>query len=137
MFVRRGETGNEWPAAVVAVGILVLLGGVLITATARWTAAELKEIIGTLSPVLGVVTGAFVTYFFTRQAAASANGAARDAAEATREQLSSRTDELQSQLQRTQALHNALSVALGLADESTGRKMREDPAIAAVLEKSS
>ncbi|WP_436534615.1 hypothetical protein [Actinoplanes sp. HUAS TT8] len=115
-------------------GILVLLGGVLITATARWTAAELKELIGTLSPVLGVVTGAFVTYFFTRQAAASASGAARDAAEVTQNQLSSRTDELQSQLQRTQALHNALSVALGMADEPTSRKMREDPAIAAVLE---
>ncbi len=145
MITRRAETsreiGSEWPAVVVATGILVLLGGVLITATARWTAADLKDLIGTLSPVLGVVTGAFVTYFFTRQAAASATGAARDAAdnvakaaETTRDQLTSRTEELQSQIQRTQALHNALSVALGMADETTGRKMREDPAISAVLE---
>ncbi|MFI1993433.1 hypothetical protein [Actinoplanes sp. NPDC020271] len=145
VIVRRAETsariGSEWPAVVVAMGILVLLGGVLITATARWSAAELTDIIGTLSPVLGVVTGAFVTYFFTRQAAASATGAARDAAdtaamaaETTRDQLTSRTEEWQTQLQRTQALHNALSVALGLADEATGRKMREDPAISAVLE---
>jgi type II secretory pathway component PulF len=133
--------GSEWPAVVVAVAILVLLGSVLVTATARWTAADLKDIIGSLSPVLGVITGAFVTYFFTRQAAASASGAARDAAdnaakaaETTRTQLESRTEELQTQLQRTQALHNALSVALGLADETAGQKMREDPAISAVLE---
>jgi hypothetical protein len=50
--------GTDWPAVVVAVGILLLLGGVLVTATARWTAADLKDIVGTLSPVLGVVTGA-------------------------------------------------------------------------------
>jgi hypothetical protein len=126
---------------VVAVGILLLLGGVLVTATARWTAADLKDVLGSLSPVLGVVTGAFVTYFFTRQAAASASGAARDAADTaakaadtTQTQLASTTAELQSQLQRSRALHNALSVALAMVDERTAKRMREDRTIGSVLE---
>ena len=120
----------------------------LITATARWTAAELKDVLVWLSPVLGVVTGSFVTYFFTRQAAASATGAAREAADnaakaadsvakaadTTQAELLTRTGELQSQADRSRALHNALSVALGMVDERTARRMRADRTIASVLE---
>lgn len=71
------STGSDWPAVVVAMGIIVLLGAVLVTAAARWKASDFQDVVGSLAPVLGVVTGAFVTFFFTRQAAANASNAAR------------------------------------------------------------
>lgn len=120
------NTGSDWPAVVVALGILVLLGAVLITATARWSAGELQDFIGTLAPVLGVVTGAFVTYFFTQQANANATTMAQTAAdaamkstEATQAQLASQTKQLEAQTQRSRALHNALTTAFGMVDEDT------------------
>jgi hypothetical protein len=88
--------GSDWGAVVVAVGILILLTAVLVTATVRWSAADVGGLLGTLAPVLGIITGAFVTYFFTRQATATATSAAQtatDAAvkstEATRAQMES------------------------------------------------
>src|SRR5690242_4629143 len=75
---------SDWPAAVVALGILLLLGAVLVTATLRFDAAQVKDLLGTLAPVIGVVTGAFVTYFFTRQAAATASDVAEKAADVAR-----------------------------------------------------
>src|SRR6478672_535460 len=83
------QTGNEWPAVVVAVGILVLLGAVLVSATIRWTASDMRDLVGTLAPVLGVVTGAFVTYFFTRQANSAAMTAANKATDAVAGQAES------------------------------------------------
>lgn len=159
---------SEWPAVVVAIGILLLLGAILVTAAARWSAAELQDVAGVLAPVLGVVTGAFVTYFFTRHTAAAAGtvaqnamGAAQKAADAaqtatdvvqrtndiaqraadaavtTREvnelRYTSQAEQTTSQLERARALHNALTVAFGLVDEKTARKLRDDPTISAVL----
>src|SRR5688500_9093164 len=115
--------GSDWGAVVVAVGILLLLAGVLVTATARWTAGDVGDLLGSLAPVLGVVTGAFVTYFFTRQATATATSAAQTATdmavkstEATRAQMESQNEQLESQMQRARALHNALTAAFGMVD---------------------
>jgi uncharacterized membrane protein HdeD (DUF308 family) len=124
---------SEWPAVVVALGILILLGGVLVTATARWTAADLKDVIGTLAPVLGVVTGAFVTYFFTRQANMAATNASLSAADAAVDQAASAKKELAGQIERSQALHNALTAVLSMTDVDTARIMRSDPIVSAAL----
>jgi flagellin-like hook-associated protein FlgL len=142
---------SDWPAVTVALGILILLGAILVTATARWTAADLKELVGTLAPVLGVVTGAFVTYFFTRQATATATNAAQVATataataaqaatdtaarttDAAQAQLKSQTEQLESQIQRARALHNALTAAFGMVDQATAEKMRQDRTIGGVL----
>lgn len=135
------RTSGEWPAVVVALGILLLLGAVLVTATARWTAADLKEVLTALAPVLGVITGAFVTYFFTRHAnaaatdaAASAKDTADRAAEDARDRARSETVRLQAQTERSRALHNALTAALSMVDDETSAKLRKDRVISSVLE---
>ena len=137
----HSPSGRDWPAVVVAMGILLLLGAVLVTATARWTAADVKDLVGSLGPVLGVVTGAFVTYFFTRQTAAAATNVAQTATdsaakatEATHAQLASQAADLESQTQRSRALHNALTAAFGLVDQKTAERMRQDQTISAALE---
>ena len=135
------SSGSDWPAVVVAMGILVLLGAVLVTATARWNADDLKDIIGSLAPVLGVVTGAFVTYFFTRQATVTATNVAQaatdDAAktrESTQAQLKSQDERLDAQTQRARALHNALTAAFGMVDQATASRMRQDRTIGGALD---
>lgn len=138
------STGSDWPAVVVAIGILVLLGAVLVTATARWSAGDLRELIGTLAPVLGVVTGAFVTYFFTRQAAATATTVAQTAtdaavktSESAQAQLESQANRLEAQTQRARVLHNALTAAFGMVDEETAQRMRKDRTIGGALDQNS
>lgn len=137
------QTGSEWPAVIVALGILVLLGGVLITATARWTAKDLNDVVTALGPVLGVVSGAFVTYFFTRQANASAVNSARMAhdaaakeAESMRNQLSQKDRQTSAAVQRAQALHNSLTTvltALGATNAEVARDMLDDQVVSAAL----
>lgn len=134
------NAANEWPAVTVAIGILVLLGAVLVTATARWTASDVRDLVGTLAPVIGVITGAFVTYFFTRQAQAAATNAAQTATTvatqevaSTRAELESRGEQLTDQAQRSRALHNALTTVVCMAPEPLAERMRNDPAVSAVL----
>lgn len=135
------QSSDEWPAVVVALGILFLLGAVLVTAAARWTAADLKEVLSALAPVLGVITGAFVTYFFTRRAndaatsaAASAKDTAEKAAEDARNRAQVDTDRLQVQTERARALHNALTAAMSMVDDQTSAKLRQDRVISSVLD---
>jgi hypothetical protein len=110
-------------------GILLLLGAVLVTGTARWTERDMRDMLAGLAPVLGVVTGAFVTYFFTRQATATAQSMAASAAR----QADTVQDRFDSQLERTRSLHNALSTALAMVDGDTADRMRKDPTIRAAI----
>jgi di/tricarboxylate transporter len=128
-----GSSASDWPAVVVAVGILVLLGAILVTATTRWTEVELKDLLGSLGPILALVTGAFVTYFFTRQATASATTAAQAATDMASKTSEAAQVQLTSQTARARALHNALTTAMAIADNATAEKMRQDPTIRAVL----
>jgi hypothetical protein len=130
------NSGSDWGAVVVAVGILLLLAAVLVTATVRWTAADVGDLLGGLAPVLGVVTGAFVTYFFTRQATMTATSAAQAATDAAVKSMESQNQQLESQTQRARALHNALTAAFGMVDEATADKMRQDPTISAIMRQS-
>ena len=57
----------EWPSAVVALGLLALITAVGITAIVRYNVEQALKIWSALAGITGVVTGAFVTYFFTRQ----------------------------------------------------------------------
>jgi hypothetical protein len=57
-----------------------MIGAVTIAGINKYpTTTEALEIWSSLSPVVGLITGAFVTYFFTRGAIQSAHGQARDA----------------------------------------------------------
>jgi ammonia channel protein AmtB len=57
-----------WPSAVVAVAIIALIGALGITAIDTYESVDdALKIFAALSGVIGVVTGAFVAYFFTKE----------------------------------------------------------------------
>jgi hypothetical protein len=74
------ENQTGWPSAAVAIAILALIGSVTIAAIFRYpTLDEALQIWGMMTALIGIVTGAFVTYFFTRGAVDNAREQARDA----------------------------------------------------------
>src|SRR3712207_1743936 len=70
----------EWPSAVVASMLVFLIGAVAVTAIIKYpTVAEALQIWNSLTAVVGVLTGAFVSYFFTRGAVKGAEERANQA----------------------------------------------------------
>lgn len=61
-----------WPSASVALGILAVIALFGVTAIVRYNVEGALKIFGVLSGLIGVVTGAFVTFFFTRYPLAEA-----------------------------------------------------------------
>ncbi len=121
----------EWPSAVVALGILALITAVGITAMVKYNAEQALKIWGALSGITGVVTGAFVTYFFTREPIKEAREQ-RDTAEARtldlEEQLNIvKTDPSVFPVLQERAVHNP-EIRRVLEDVPTsGRFTRNDP----------
>lgn len=63
-----------WPSAVVASVILILIGAITVTAIREYdTVEDALKIWAALSALIGVVTGAFVAYFFTKDQVIQAN----------------------------------------------------------------
>lgn len=60
------SNGIDWASTAVAIALLTVIGLVLRIAASRYSEGDLEKVIGSLGPLLGVVSGAFVTYFFTR-----------------------------------------------------------------------
>jgi hypothetical protein len=83
-----GTMELKWPSAAVAVAVIALLGGIAITAIGKYPVDQFLQVWASLGPLLGVVTGAIATFFFTREAvkevARFAAESAREAAEARR-----------------------------------------------------
>ena len=61
----------SWPSAVVACALIVMVSAIGITAIIRYSVTDALKVWTALGPVIGVITGAFVTYFFTRKAVAA------------------------------------------------------------------
>jgi Zn-dependent protease with chaperone function len=55
-----------WPSAVVATALLFLVTAITIAAIARYSVDDALKIWTALTAIAGVITGAFVSYFFTR-----------------------------------------------------------------------
>jgi len=62
----------SWPAAVVAIALIAMVGAISIAAITVYNVDDALKIWSALSGVVGILTGAFVTYFFTRQSVESA-----------------------------------------------------------------
>lgn len=118
------DTAIEWPSAIVATVLLLVIGAITVAGINKYpSTAEALEIWSSLTPLIGLITGAFVTYFFTRGAIQTAQTQARDAAQ--------RAVELQERADRTQ---QALVKVVGIVepnrwDELTG----SDPTIQGAL----
>jgi uncharacterized membrane protein YdjX (TVP38/TMEM64 family) len=75
--VDRQQIG--WPSAVVAVALLLIIGAVTIAAIAKYPVDEALKVWTALTAIVGVITGAFVSYFFTRGAVQNALDQTRQA----------------------------------------------------------
>lgn len=55
-----------WPSALVGTALLVVIGAITVAAIARYSVDDALKIWTALTAIVGVITGAFVSYFFTR-----------------------------------------------------------------------
>src|SRR5690242_15681878 len=91
---------SRWPAVVAALGIFALLMAINITAIVvygRSGVDDAMKLVGIYAGLLGIVTGAIASYFFTRtttqvaqQAANQATATARDAQQKESDALAAR-----------------------------------------------
>ena len=77
-----GNRSVEWPSAVVGTALILMLGGVIVAGVLRYpNVDDALKLFGGFSAIVGVITGAFVSYFFTRGTVQQANQAAAEHAE--------------------------------------------------------
>lgn len=106
---------SKWPESAVAVALILLIAAVSVTGIARYPVEEFLKIWAALTGLVGIITGAIVTYFFTR---ASLDQAERRVVNAERK--------LEDEQARTRAfLNNARS--LQLVDAKPQEIQREEP----------
>ena len=112
-----GDPGMNGPSAAVAIALVALVGLVTVSAIIRYDVDSALKIWGAMGPIIGLFTGAFVTYFFARQAIQSGRSRAQRAQErallATAEATEART-------QASVAEHEA-ELARGAAERAAQR----------------
>ena len=137
-----GNSGeNEgWPPGptIVALGLLTLIGAITITAIVRYSSVEdALKFYSALSALVGVVTGAFVAYFFTRstvQAATKTVRAATDNAQALQGVAATAQGQTEAAQRKAQETQDAFSAAMSVVtDEDVLQKIRDEPAVQRLL----
>ncbi|WP_375485658.1 hypothetical protein [uncultured Jatrophihabitans sp.] len=106
----------------VAIAILALIGLVLGIGAVRYSEGDLSKLIGALGPLLGIVTGAFVTYFFTRSAV-----------QTTKQAADVQTEQATTARNRSQALHNALTDVLAGVSQDQAADLKKLTSVRTVL----
>jgi hypothetical protein len=111
----------QWPAALVAGMLLLLVGSITVSAIFKYgTTKEALEIWAALSGIVGVISGAFVTYFFTQGTVS----AVREQQTQTRERANDAT-----------AAFSAVVASVGGREEETLNKLKQaNPAVRKALE---
>lgn len=137
---RQSGSQNWGPGpTLVALGILALIGAVAVSAIFHYkTVDDALKFWSVLSGLVGVVTGAFVAFFFTRgtvQAAAQGTEALQGVAEKAQEQSDAQRKAAEKAQQEAQDSRKALATAMNLVNDSRlSKELREHPAIRAALE---
>ena len=126
---QRNRDGISLASTLVAITLLLVLGVTLAIGAARYTENDLAKLIGALGPLFGIVTGAFVTYFFTRQAVHHAQTAA-GARLATEVAQSAAQDAAT----RAEGLRNAMTEMFAELPPDQARQLKRIPAVGSVLE---
>ena len=76
------SSNNMWPSTAVALGMLAIIGVAGVSAIWRYdTIDDALKIWAVLGTLIGVVSGAFVAYFFTKDQVGEAQGRADKASE--------------------------------------------------------
>lgn len=104
---------SKWPESAVAVALILLIAAVSVTGIARYEVDQFLKIWAALTGLVGIITGAIVTYFFTR---ASLDQAERKVVDAERR--------LEDERARSREL--LISDRSFLTDPKTKETLRED-----------
>ncbi len=105
----------NWPSAVVACMLIVLVGAIAVTAIIMYEIESALKIWAALGTLVGVLTGAFVSYFFSRTSIEGARAVAALAQE--------KASALQAQLDDCD---NALRVAIRYLSPDAMKEMSAD-----------
>ncbi len=130
-------TGVTLGSTLVAIALLLVIGVVMAIGAVRYEEGDLAKLIGALGPVLGVITGGFVTYFFTKSAvAASTQSATVSAATAAGAQAATQTAEENERAAHARGmdLHNALTEIFASLPVEQAEKLKSMSAVRKVLE---
>lgn len=116
-----------WPSALVASSIILLIGAITITAIIKYpTTEDALKIWAALAGIVGLVTGAFVTYFFTR----AATQEAQDRAKRAEKQAENAQLQAEVKRQETSITQQALTRAVGFIPPDVWEdKLKEDETI--------
>jgi hypothetical protein len=127
---RLGERVG-WPSAVVGVSLVLTVGAITVTAIVTYDSVdEALKFWSALSGLVGIITGAFVTYFFTRGTVQQAQQQV-----AAQEQAVDKTQEQARELQvENRAVTKALSKVAGELSPGKWEELKEDPTVAKALE---
>jgi hypothetical protein len=113
----------EWPSALVGTALILVLGGIMVTGVAHYQSVDdALKLFGGLSALVGVVTGAFVSYFFTRGTIQQANQVAAQHAE--------RAD---AEAGKANAAQSALTLAVAHLTPADFKKIQMEPAVRTAL----
>ena len=117
-----GSDHVDSASTAVAIAILALIGLVLGIGAVRYSEGDLAKLLGALGPLLGIVTGAFVTYFFSRSAV-----------QTTKQVAAVQTSQAATARNRSQELHNALTDVLAGVSQDQAADLKKLRSVRTVL----
>jgi hypothetical protein len=111
----------QWQSVVVAVAVIAVVGGIAIAAIVKYsTVDEALKFWSALSGLVGLITGAFVTYFFSRGTIQQAQQEKSQAIQQTQAATAEKTTALQ-----------AAGVLAGHMDQASFQQLKEtEPVVA-------
>lgn len=131
-----GTSSDSWGPgpAVVAVGILALIGAITISAIFHYTNVDdALKFWSALAGLAGVVTGAFVSFFFTRATVQTA----QQAVQTLTKTASQAQQQATAATQQAETSHRALTATLGLiSDKALLDQVMQHPAVVKALDAS-
>jgi hypothetical protein len=131
------DGGGRWAAAVVALGILVLIGAMSVTAIIRYdTVEEALKIWAAVTGLLGVVTGAVVAYFFTRGTVETARQSAQslqEVAERAQGEEVALREAREEAGQRLRENKDALVIVMSRLEPNVAGQLEQDPVVARAI----
>lgn len=138
MDATSSESWGPGPA-VVALGILALIGAITISAIFHYTSVDdALKFWSALAGLAGVVTGAFVSFFFTRATVQTARQSVETLQRTTsqaRQQTTEATQLASKATQRAETSDHALTATFGLIhDDVLLEQVMKHPAVVKALE---
>ena len=120
---------SDWPAAVVAIGMMALVAALMIVAMHRDGIDAGLKMWAALGTLVGILTGSMATFFFTRQSTQAAIGQAQ-AAEQLAQHATEEAQSLRTDLARLDRDNQLLLQNLQVKQDALEDVLQRNPAIA-------